>query len=106
MNPKNRLYTKSYFLKRLRDENIICRSVDVRFANDDDRKWMIVVDPEKTTLVITCFKKSPADFHFKVSTSRAETRIKTESMECVISLLNGMLKENQTSSSSPLTTDK
>jgi len=106
MNPKNRLYTKSYFLKRLRDEGIVCRSVDIRFACDDERKWVVVVDPEKTTLVITCFKKSPADFHFKVSTSRAETRIKTESMECVISLLTGMLKENQFLPTSSLTTDK
>ena len=102
MNPKNRLYTKSYFLKRLRDENVVCRSADVRFCAEDERKWMVVVDPEKTTLVITCFKKSPADFHFKVSSSRAETRIKTESMECVISLLKGMLQEAKDDVTSPL----
>ena len=92
---KNRLYTKSYFLKRLRDKAFVCRSVDVRFAENDERKWMIVVDPEKTTIVVTCYKRTPTDFHFKIVTSRAETRVKTESMECMIAALSGLVDQDK-----------
>lgn len=89
---KNNLYTLGYFLKRLRDCNFIALKVFNEFRPDDNRKWVILVDPGNTSVFITCI----FDKHTKKHMYRLEGfgpqfgkhfNIETNSMEIIVEAL-------------------
>ena len=56
--PKNKITTQGYFIKRLRDYGyFVCRVTD-KFFEEDPRKWAVIINPNKESLTITCFKRS------------------------------------------------
>lgn len=50
----NSLSTPGYFLKRLRDAGFIAIRLFQDYAPDDTRRWTIMVNPSKDSIMITC----------------------------------------------------
>ena len=51
---KNNVTTQGYFVKRLRDNGFYVIKLFDRYANDDHRKWTVLINPKSDSLVITC----------------------------------------------------
>jgi hypothetical protein len=60
---KNHLYTKSYFIKRLKDNGYYVHSL-YKFHDLDKRKWLIVIDKD-ASILCTCYKIDKDNFWFK-----------------------------------------
>lgn len=84
---KNKIYTLSYFRKRLLDNNIPSIRLINSFEKDDPRYWMILICPGKNNIICTCYKTSPDKFFFKFNTKTREFQLEALSMEVVIDLL-------------------
>ena len=97
---KNKLYNQSYFVKRLLDAGFTVKRLNIKFEDDDSRKWMILVNdrgnPYQFNICITCFKYYENDelkFTFKFQGQKeADFIFKTMSMNTIISILNSTFK--------------
>lgn len=95
---KNRLYTLSYFIKRLADNKIFSEILinnndkrDKYYSKDDIRQWTILIDPNNRNIICTCFKKTPKNFWFKLNTKYNDNiKIKTLSMQTIINIINDL----------------
>lgn len=52
--PKNKITTQGYFIRRLRQSGFFVSRVYDRYSDDDNRRWTIVINPTKDSLLITC----------------------------------------------------
>lgn len=90
---KNKLYNKSYFCKRLRDANFLVKDLNIPYADDDDRRWTIVVNSKneyKHNIIITCFKNDEG-FCFKFQGQRFDSfLLPTKGMGIIIKILNSV----------------
>lgn len=90
---KNNITTLGYFTKRLRDSGFIVLKLFDSYGESDPRKWTIMVDPENTALIITCYvnKNFNGDIHFEFNDGGREFaknyNLKTKSMEIVVTTL-------------------
>lgn len=90
---KNSIATQGYFVKRLRDSGFITIKLFDKYAQHDPRKWTILVDPENTSLMITCYqnKDFKGDLHFELNDGGnrfpKNYNLKTQSMEIIITTL-------------------
>jgi len=87
---KNNIKTQSYFVKRLRDCGFITIKLFDKFDIQDPRKWSIMVDPEGSSVVITCYEnKGDVMFEFDDGGRKFPKKynIKTLSMEIVVTNL-------------------
>lgn len=82
--PKNKLYTLSYFRKRLREAGILSDVVIDKFHKDDPRYWMLLLSRNYLNLFLICYKKDE-DFFFKIQTPLYyDFEIRTKSMKVII----------------------
>jgi len=82
--PKNKLYTLSYFRKRLREAGILSDVVIDKFHKDDPRYWMLLLSRNYLNLFLICYKNNE-DFFFKIQTpSFYNFEIRTKSMKVII----------------------
>jgi hypothetical protein len=90
---KNSISTQGYFIKRLRDSGFVTIKLYDKYAQHDPRKWTIMVDPENTSVIITCYQnkefKGDVLFEFNDGGNRfiKNFNLKTQSMEVVITTL-------------------
>jgi hypothetical protein len=90
---KNSISTQSYFIKRLRDSNFITIKIYDLYSPRDPRKWTIMVDPEQTALLVTCYqnKEFRGDISFEFNDGGNKFpknyHLKTQSMEIVVTTL-------------------
>ncbi len=96
---KNKLYNQSYFVKRILDAGFDVTRSDVKFEQDDPRKWMIFVNskiiPYKSNICITCFKTAD-EFSFKLQgQSDRDFLLKTLSMVTIIKILKDVIGEKE-----------
>jgi len=98
---KNKLYNQSYFVKRILDAGFFVTRLNVKFEEDDDRKWMVLVNSKKIqyrpNICITCFKNDETKeyvFKFQGQTTRDFT-LKTLSMNTIIDILNNVIGEKE-----------
>lgn len=89
---KNNLYTRGYFLKRLKDRGVPSAPL-LDYGAGDVRRWTAVAWPESHKVLITCYKKSAEDFWFKVETERMTVDLKTLSMDVVADQLKTSVEE-------------
>ena len=95
---KNKLYTLSYFRKRLKNSSISSLRLINKYSKNDSRYWTILIDPSKKNLLCTCYKDSPIDYYFSVQTENVpHFVIKTESMEVVINNIKELIGFNECS---------
>ncbi len=98
---KNKIYTLSYFRKRLVENDISSVRLINSFETDDTRYWMILISPGKQNIICTCYRSSPDRFFFKLNTKKGDLQIHTLSMEVLITELKHIIEP-----SPPLTTEK
>ena len=96
MASKNRLYTRSYFVKRLIDEKITCRSLIDNFVETDVRRWSVLIYPNQYNILCTCYKRSADDYWFKFDTEKkSNMQVKTQSMNVIIQFIQDYVNENK-----------
>ena len=96
---KNKLYTYSYFIKRLVESGFDVTRIPIRFNSDDPRYWTIFVNKTngtyKNNIQITCWKESQHNYSFHFQGPNKEGFfLKTQTMKMVITIL---LRAYQTS---------
>jgi hypothetical protein len=96
---KNKLYTLSYFRKRLREVGISTEVVVSDYDEQDKRYWTISIDG-KLKILCTCLKYTDTDgstvskFHFSdcKQSFKMDMVRETVSMEDIISMLSNVLE--------------
>ncbi len=90
---KNKLYTKSYFKKRIVEQGFDIIDLKIPYEKNDLRKWTLVVNKTKSNykmnIIITCFKdETTKEFCFKFQGQRKkEFLLETLSMKLIIDIL-------------------
>ena len=90
---KNKITTCSYFIKRLRDSGYVVDKLFNEFSYIDPRSWMVVVDPQVASVIITCFNNhnEMGEEYFEMHDGGQyipeRFKIKTSSIEVVIEYL-------------------
>lgn len=51
----NKITTVGYFIKRLRDCGYVTDKLFTNYSKGDARSWTVIVDPNNTSVFITCF---------------------------------------------------
>ena len=100
---KNKLYNQSYFVKRLVESGFDVKRLNIKFEDDDYRRWIILVNSRDTSykynICITCFKYIENDekkFSFKFQGQKNRDFIlDTLSMSTVIKILRSTFKEEE-----------
>lgn len=93
MSSSNKLYTKSYFMRRLGQAGITARTMPADFREGDVRRWCVLAYPGTHNIIIVCHKNSPGDFWFKVDSAAGTMRVTTLSMEVVVDTLRRLVGE-------------
>ena len=93
--PKNKLYTKSYATKRLRDEGLVVSYIDIKFLNEDPRYWTLIINPNSHNIFMTCFlnREEKTDYYFKFYSSRNTITIKTQSMIILVEGIRNLIQK-------------
>lgn len=90
---KTKITTVSYFLKRVRDSGYVADKLYTGYNNTDSRSWTVIIDPENTSIFITCFnnKNFLGEEFFEIYDGGQyipeNFRIKTSSIEVIIEYL-------------------
>lgn len=90
---KNKLYTKSYFKKRIVEEGFDVLDLKIPYEKNDLRKWTLVINKQKSNykinIIITCFKNEETkEFCFKFQGQRKKEFILTTlTMKLIIDIL-------------------
>lgn len=87
---KNKLYTKSYFIKRLIESGLFVKKI-IDYTEKDIRKWTILIDPGNKNLLITCIKHDKDNFYFLLQIQEVNMKLYTKSMEVIIENINNIL---------------
>ena len=85
----NKLYTKSYLKKRLREGGITCDDLIDKYAKDDIRYWAVKLI--QTNDILVCYK-TDSDFYFKLVCSNMINVYKTKSAEVLVSEIKEFLE--------------
>ena len=94
--PNNKLYTLSYFRKRLKESDISSIKLIERYEESDPRYWTILISPSQKNLICTCYKFPNGDFHFSIQTSNyTNYEIKTKSMEVINKTVLALIEEKE-----------
>lgn len=98
---KNKLYTCSYFCKRIIESGFDVIRLSIPYEPDDQRKWTIVVNKHgpypKMNVIITCFKNDETkEFAFKFQgRKKKEFLLETLTMNMIIGILTKAMEVEQ-----------
>lgn len=90
---KNKLYTCSYFCKRIVEQGFDVIRLNIPYEKNDLRKWSIVVNKKKANykmnVMITCFKNEETkNFEFQFQGQRKKAFfLSTLTMNLIIDIL-------------------
>jgi hypothetical protein len=91
---KNKLYTKSYFIKRLRESGMNAHVMFDKYSPGGRRYWTIMVDPGRSDIMITCMKSSAEDYSFTVQTENITNyTMITQSMQVMTDFLSKIINK-------------
>jgi hypothetical protein len=102
MASKNKLFTLSYFRKRLKDAGFITKILDDRYSEIDKRYWTISID-KNYRIHCTCFKFKTQDdencYSFMFTDGKQKIKIDrtltTSSMKVIIDFLNSVINKDK-----------
>jgi hypothetical protein len=93
-NVKNKIYTLSYFIKRLIDSGLYIETL-LKYDENDVRRWTILINPNKEKILCTCVKITATNYFFLfVVNSENIIKVRTESMAVIIETLQNFLINN------------
>lgn len=84
----NKITTKSYFIKRLRDGGYVVDKIPVTFSSDDSRRWVVLIDNGVSSLMAFCHKDSTFSFYDGERFVPCNLKLATDSIEVVIEHLH------------------
>lgn len=84
----NKITTKSYFTKRLRDCGYTVDKLDFDFAESDSRRWMVLLDTGVSSVFITCNKSNAFSFYDGGRFVGEYVKLSTDSIEVIVEHLN------------------
>jgi hypothetical protein len=84
----NKITTKSYFIKRLRDGGYTVDKIDINFSESDSRRWMVLVDNGVSSLFVTCHNAGTFSFYDGSRFLAENIKLSTDSIEVVVEYLN------------------
>jgi hypothetical protein len=93
---KNKLYTKSYIIKRLIEEGFNVQKLDITFSPEDSRYWILNINPKYQNILLTCFlDKINKDFYFRLYAGDANIKVRTLSAKVLIDSIRNIIKDNE-----------
>lgn len=84
----NKITTKSYFIKRLRDGGYIVDKLPISFTKEDTRRWVALVDNGCASVLVTCYNDSSFSFYDGERFIPCNLKLATDSIEIVATHLN------------------
>ena len=84
----NKITTKSYFMKRLRDGGYAVDRLAVEFSEDDSRRWAVVIDNGCSSVIAFCHKDSTFSFYDGQRYLPCNLKLSTDSIEVVVEHLH------------------
>lgn len=84
----NRITTKSYFIKRLRDCGYVVDKLDIEYLDTDSRKWSVLLDNAVSSIIITCYDDNTFSFYDGQRFLNSNLKLSTDSIEVIVEHLN------------------
>lgn len=84
----NKITTKSYFIKRLRDCGYAVDKLPITFNESDSRRWIALLDNGVSSVLITCNTDSTFSFYDGERFLASNVKLATDSIEVVAEYLN------------------
>ncbi len=84
----NKITTKSYFIKRLRDCGYLVDKLSITFSDTDSRRWMALIDNGVSSVLVTCHRDSTFSFYDGERFIPCNLKLATDSIEVVVEHLN------------------
>jgi hypothetical protein len=85
----NKPTTKSYCVKRLRDNGYgIDRDDTIDYTPEDQRKWSIIMDNGGMSIFLTCYKDNTFHVYDGGRYTNTNMRLNTDSVEVLVQYLN------------------
>jgi hypothetical protein len=100
---RNKLYTLSYFRKRLHEVGVTTRVIEDNYNDGDRRYWTLSIDSEDLRIFCTCIRftnpegESVCQFHFSDCKQKFKMDMTrdTVSMEDILTMLSNILNINK-----------
>lgn len=84
----NKITTKSYFIKRLRDCGYVVDKTPIEYLENDVRRWTILLDNGISSVFGTCYKDGTFSFYDGNRYISNRLKIRTDSIEVIVEYLN------------------
>lgn len=84
----NKITTKSYFIKRLRDGGYAVDKLPVTFTESDSRRWVALIDNGVSSIIATCHRDSSFSFYDGERYVTCNLKLVTDSIEVIVEHLN------------------
>ena len=85
----NKITTKSYCIKRLRDMGYMVDKIDaIEYLPEDERKWSFVIDNGGMTVFVTCYKNNTIHIYDGGRYTNSNMKLDTDSIEVLAEYLN------------------
>lgn len=85
----NKITTKSYCIKRLRDMGYTVDKLDsIEYVPSDERKWSFIIDNGGMSLLITCYKNNTIHIYDGGRYVNTNMKLDTDSVEVLAEYLN------------------
>ena len=84
----NKITTKSYFIKRLRDGGYIVDKFPFEFTKEDKRRWTVLIDNGVSSIIATCYKNGAFTFYDGERFLPCNLQLSTDSIEVIVEHLN------------------
>lgn len=95
----NKISTKSYTIKRLRDCGYAVDKLDnMVYQETDTRKWSILIDNGCSSILLTCYRDSTIQLYDGGRFLNPNLKLDTDSIEVLIDYLNerGIINKHYT----------
>jgi len=85
----NKISTKSYCIKRLRDMGYTVDKIDaIEYTLEDERKWSFIIDNGGMTVFVTCYKNNTIHIYDGGRFTNTNMKLDTDSIEVLSEYLN------------------
>lgn len=85
----NKISSKSYCIKRLRDCGYHVDKIDsIEYTESDSRKWSAIIDPNGMSIFLTCHKDETVSLYDGGRYINSNMKLNTDSIEVLIEFLN------------------